>query len=360
MEQRQPELTTAALVLAGCAPALGCGGGGQFLIDTTVSGNTFDGSRFKAITTVYTNGATISGNTIFGNKCGRETDSAVNQVGMHLTFGNINMTVSENTIRDFAPQSDCTLASQAFATTAGIWCDAGGSAANQNVVVERNRIFNINETKTNQSNPFGFNHTSHGLFIEHTCSGWTIKNNLIYEIGNMGITNSYHSLDLAQSPNLYFNNTVYSVGIYGFLLKEGIATFQNNIVSESGTVQICFGCESGSPSLSQLTADFNLYDDGGSQTNIGGHSGTKNLANWRTACSCDANSLAADPVFTNTAITDFTLQSSSPAKEAGTTLASVTNDYSGNSRTAPYSMGAFEFDGSTPAPTAPSNLVVRQ
>jgi parallel beta-helix repeat protein len=340
--------TSAALVITGCPPALGCAGGGQFLSNVTVSGNTFENSRFKAITAVYTDGATISGNTIFGTKCGRETDTAANQVGMHLVFGNINMTVSGNTIRDFAPQSDCTLASQGFATTAGIWCDAGGTAATQSVTVERNLIYNISQSKTNQSNAFGSNHTSHGMFIEHTCSGWTIKNNLVYEIGNMGITNSYHSLDGSQSPNLYYNNTVYSVGIYGFLLKEGIATFRNNIISESGTAQICFGCESGDPDLSVLTADYNLYDDGGSQTLIGGHNGVKTLANWRTACSCDANSAAADPAFTS-AGTDFSLRSSSPAKNTGDTLASVTNDYANISRPqgVAYDMGALEFDEDT-------------
>ena len=50
-----------------------------------------------------------------------------------------------------------------------------------------------------------------------------------------------------------------------------------------------------------------------------------NFANWKTNSGQDPNSISANPLFTNAAGNDFTLQSSSPAIDTGTTLGSPYN-----------------------------------
>ncbi len=57
------------------------------------------------------------------------------------------------------------------------------------------------------------------------------------------------------------------------------------------------------------------------------------------------NTSSAFPQFVNYAGNDFHLQSSSPAKSTGTTLANVVQDYYGTGRTVPYDIGAVAFTG---------------
>ncbi len=327
---------------------------GTWPTNTVVEGNVFDSNRTYSLVLSHTDGTIVRNNEFVNQKCGRGQDS-VNQVAMHVIFTNKNLLITENEFHDFDLWSNCTsLTDQGFSTEAAIWCDVGQweTGVVTNNEISRNQFYNINAAKTNYSNPNGLSHASRALFIEQRCAGFTVKNNIIRDIGAVGITNAYHSLDASQPPNLYYNNTIYSVGLMGFLIKTGVAEVRNNIFSENG-MQICRGScgEDGNTANVTLTADYNLYDDNGSQTLIGQVSGTTyNLADWRTNCSCgDANSITGDPLFTNTGAANFSLQSGSPARNAGETIASVTNDYANVSRPqgAAYDTGALEFDEDT-------------
>jgi hypothetical protein len=64
---------------------------------------------------------------------------------------------------------------------------------------------------------------------------------------------------------VYYNNTIYNIAMQSIYRKESRAIYKNNIVRICGS--ICF--VSDNPATAQITADFNLYDDGASQTKIG-------------------------------------------------------------------------------------------
>jgi hypothetical protein len=288
----------------------------NYLLD----GNVFDSNRTYALVVSHTGGVTISNNEFKNTKCGRGQD-AVNQVDMHVIFTAKNLIIRGNDFHDHEDRSNCTLTSQQYATEAAIWCDVGQWTTGlvTNNLIEKNKIWNIQKNKTDFSNPNGLSHASRGIFIEAKCAGYTVQNNVIWDVGNIGITNSYHSLDVNAPVNKYYNNTIHSNGVYGINIKFGNVEVKNNIISSNGTAQICRGAcsEDGNTSQVSLVADYNLYDDAGSQTNIGRVSNTTyNFADWKKQCGCDSHSVNTNPLFVNPPL-DFHLQSSSPARGAG-------------------------------------------
>jgi hypothetical protein len=93
--------------------------------------------------------------------------------------------------------------------------------------------------------------------------------------------------------------------------------------------------------LTGTEADFNLVvgiDDG---TTKSGFSETHGLNGF-------------NPLFTDAASDDYTLQSNSPCRDSGANLSSIfTNDYAGNTRSVPFDIGAYEYAAACP------NLPVR-
>ncbi len=78
--------------------------------------------------------------------------------------------------------------------------------------------------------------------------------------------------------------------------------------------------------------------------------------------SWDISALTSNPMLSNPSAGDFTLQASSPARNAGAYVG-VDRDFYGNLRDANPDIGAFEYEGSGPAPdttppAAPSGIVV--
>jgi len=265
--------------------------------NTLIEGNVFDSNRRSALTLLHTDGTIIRSNEFKNATCGRGDDTAVNELGIFAIYHNKNMLITQNTFHDFTPWSSCTtLANQLFSTEAAFWCDVDSDQTGN--VIERNRIYNIDQGKTNTSNPNGNSHSSRGLFIEAVCGGYTVKNNLIHDIGNNGIVYSHHSL---AGPRVQIlNNTVVSAGNNGISIKQGYVNIVNNILSLNGNEQLCIGngCEDGTTVDTDVTSNYNLYNDGATQANIVRRGGTLyDLAGWQKACTCDANSIAADPKF---------------------------------------------------------------
>ena len=85
----------------------------------------------------------------------------------------------------------------------------------------------------------------------------------------------------------------------------------------------------------------------------------RSLEQWQAYTGQETDSMVADPLFV-TNYTDLHLQSDSPAKDAGTTIVSVTDDYDGTSRPqgSYYDIGAYEYTTSTSAPMPPTGLKV--
>jgi hypothetical protein len=277
---------------------------------TLVQRNTFDGNRQQSIQLLHTKDTIIENNEIKGAKCGRDVDTYVNELGVKMIGGNIHPIIRNNTFHDFEPHSACGLPNQVYATWAAVWCDEG----NTDGEVSGNTVWNIDQNKRDFSNPLGLDQSSTGIFIEHNCYNWTVKNNIIYNIGTMGLRN--RQIVQAEQVNNYFSNTVYNVGMWGIRIVEGKAVVKNNIVFDSGLAQIRVDPAAAQSGLHSI--DYNLYFDtaGGNKVGDWGAGVVVNFASWKSACSCDAHAINSDPLFVN-APSDFHLQPSSPARDAG-------------------------------------------
>jgi hypothetical protein len=306
-----------------------------------VTGNLFSANRQISLLVLHAKNTRIEDNEVTGQLCGRDSDTAVNALGIKIIdsttvgTGNGNI-VRGNTIRDFQEHVNCGIVNQAHATWAGVWCDAHPDSG----LVEKNTIYNIDQNKGNNSNSNGLSHASMGIFIEYGCDDWVVKNNLVYDVGYIGIRLGSEGAGIAARPLIY-NNTLYSIAAYSlYMARADDADVRNNIIHDSGTAAIVMSADT--VTHAGHTINQNLYFDTAGGNKVGSYNGggVTNFATWKTNCGCDASSLNNDPLFSTPL---FTLQAGSPAKDAGATIASVTDDLNSIARTEPYSIGAFEF-----------------
>lgn len=122
--------------------------------------------------------------------------------------------------------------------------------------------------------------------------------------------------------NTYDHNTFYNAGTGQLQSLQGnntegppADTYTNNIFSYSGT-QV-FGYDQWR--ASRYAGDYNLFYNRGGVLSFGTVNGVSNttLAQWRTATGDDVHSISSNPLLVNPGGGDFTLQSSSPARGAG-------------------------------------------
>lgn len=195
-----------------------------------------------------------------------------------------------------------------------------------NILVERNKVTNA---------------TNGGIIIaaeQNTYQdGIVIRNNVISGVTFFGTGTYIGLMGAATFTNIeIYNNTIYDWQDYGIFIENATGVIiKNNILDDSagGTTQI-------RNTGTSVTASYNLYPDGSAN-----NSGVT-----------DSNPVYGDPDFTNAAGGDFSIDADSAAHDAGTTIASVTDDYIGTSRPqgAAYDIGAYEY-GSGGSPT-PSNI----
>lgn len=172
-------------------------------------------------------------------------------------------------------------------------------------------------------------------------SNWTFRNNVY--------ANCNYAMNLYVPNFKFYNNTFYrcatntgNILSFGSSLTAGRAdntVVQNNIFVECGantasTTQGGYGWDVG---LTNNVADYNLI--------VGTGAGTTKDAGYFI----DVHGVnGSDPIFVDTS-NDYSLQSGSPAIGAGTDLsATFTDDITGATRSAPWDIGAYEYDGSTP------------
>ena len=91
------------------------------------------------------------------------------------------------------------------------------------------------------------------------------------------------------------------------------------------------------------TFDYNGYYNTSSEHTRWHWDGTNylELGDWQTATNQDANSVYGDPLFNDAANGDFTLQTGSPAINAGTDVG-LTQDINGNPIVGNPDIGAYE------------------
>jgi len=172
-----------------------------------------------------------------------------------------------------------------------------------------------------------------------------IRNNLIFDEHASGI--SLYQIDggEASTGNRVLNNTILvaSDGRWALNIQDGARNnvASNNILlnanSSHGAIDIS------DDSLSGFSADNNAVTD--RFTTNGGDS-VLSLSEWRSETGNDANSFvsASSNLFTNAADDDYSLSSTSPAIDAGETVADVPSDILGVARPqgAGFDIGAYE------------------
>jgi len=179
----------------------------------------------------------------------------------------------------------------------------------------------------------------------------SIRNNLVYSIASKGFSiYGGEAAECSNHLNIYNNTVLLQSGAYFviFMIDDkspaplGQRVF-NNILYHYGDAQgrgsICIP----TASRSDFQSDYNVvgnwfaFDDGGT---------TMQLSTWRTY-GYDTHSIqAADTaLFVNPSGNDYHLKSTSPAKDAGTTLTEVSEDLEGMSRpqNSVYDIGCYEY-----------------
>ena len=205
----------------------------------------------------------------------------------------------------------------------------------QNPIIRFNKIYNNdNYGLTSQSSDGGLYH--HNLIYGNTLDAMRLSYDLVDD--------SDHSVP-AENDSVY-NNVIYTNA--GGIFVNNYSTghvIKNNIVYRYANANFLIGVAANG----NATIDYNCYY-GSDLTDAFQYHGTdySTLADWQTASSQDANSISSDPLFADAASNDFTLQSGSPAINAGVSVGLVL-DYAGN--TVPFEVlpdiGAYEYQLST-------------
>jgi len=184
-----------------------------------------------------------------------------------------------------------------------------------------------------------------------------IRNNLLYNNHASGI--SLYQIDAGQPArnNQILNNTIVMASDARWAINIQNAStgnvVRNNILFNQhpfrGSIAIS------ADSLPGFVSDTNVIMD---RFSIDGGDTRVTLAAWRSASGQDAYSILATPaaLFANFTGNDYHLSATSPARDAGGSVANVTDDLEGAPRPqgSAFDIGAYEF----PASTAPVTLTV--
>ncbi|HEV8725280.1 MAG TPA: LamG-like jellyroll fold domain-containing protein [Candidatus Binatia bacterium] len=158
---------------------------------------------------------------------------------------------------------------------------------------------------------------------DNTLRGNTIHNNALVDVSSAGIILS------SGDGNLAYNNIIQN-NSYGISVnyRATNSKIYNNVVYAN----TYYGIDVGGGSTSALVKNNIVYQNGWTISDAG--SGT-----------VTSNNLTTDPQFVNPSASDFHLQSTSPAIDAGATLTEVATDLSGVARPQrqAYDIGAYEF-----------------
>ncbi len=306
----------------------------------TISGNTIARTWVVGIA-ISGNNHTVSNNIISDIRCAMGANSHNDANG--IEFHGDGHTFINNSITGvlFANNPGYTPHIDAFQTYGPIYVP--GAIAATNCVFEKNYINLIQPIS-------GVGGAAATSWMLAEASYITIKNNISFNYS--GVNTGSWSPEAAYNDhitivnNTFVNdislNTAYWPSAVGIGYDATNVTAKNNIFYN----HYYKAWEVGGDDPAGLVFDYNLiYRSSGKYTD-------RQMTNdvW-----------AQNPLFVNAA-NDWHLQSSSPAKNAGVTIAGVTDDYAGVARPqgAEYDIGAYEYIqvSDTTAPAPPSGVVV--
>jgi hypothetical protein len=213
----------------------------------------------------------------------------------------------------------------------GIHADDGASGG----TFEQNLCYNIATAGQSATN------CAH---IEHWCGGWILKNNIANYVSPNGASGGFfiNQWGETKTTNYVYNNTVANSGV-GVRIDAGPAVVENNILYDN-SVQLALNPNDSSPAPT-IISDYNSVWDTSGGDHVAWYHNYRpiDLSTWKALTRADSHSLHANPNLNNPVKgPDFSLQTTATSDTigAGLTISSVTNDFAGNIRLAPYDIGA--------------------
>jgi hypothetical protein len=278
---------------------------------------------------VASSSSLISGNTIFGLK-NTSTTTSSHVLGIYASGATTTGTniVEKNNIYNFGLASS----TQAFQTTEGIMTPSAGSIA----TIKNNFIrLGYDADGTEITNP----QVMYGIYDQPTTVGSSnVWNNTIF-IGGSNVTTG-------TNPTYCFVST--ATTITRFIQNNIFINARSNSTGTGKHYAVWYAGTSTNPT--GLTSNYNLFRATGTGGNIGYYNvgDRTDLTAWRTFTGQDANSISTDPCLNAPTATTPNLHlttcsgAGSPAEAAGTLIASVTDDFDGETRSSlsPTDMGA--------------------
>ncbi|MBH8558649.1 Ig-like domain-containing protein [Hymenobacter negativus] len=342
----------------------------------TVTNNTVQGSYYGiyAFGSATTSAGGMDNLVVSNNVVGPATASATANIG---TWG---MLIS-NAIAPSITGNEVQNVSSANANNIyGIYL-----VDSKNAVLSRNAVHNISYTGTSTYKVWAINSQNTNLSTAANPSAVRIVNNLVYAITSTTTSATWNTVGInlsgGYSDQIVYNTVYLSGALSAASGTAGSAAFangnpsvtsvstnidvRNNIFAIIGgtggtsTTPLYAHYEYGS-SVTGSTLNYNdLYVTVGAtgSAQIGRLNSTDyaTLAAWQTATGQEANSVSADPQFTQTATVPYNLTPTSAfLNGAATPITGVTVDYTGATRGTTPDIGAYEF--TPPACQAVSNL----
>jgi hypothetical protein len=318
----------------GWAPPLGS----KTISGTVVKANTFDGIRGLGMEITAVKHTIIENNEFKNLACSTQNDgggrTAVITDGVHEISGTYdwvsNTLYKHNTFHDYQPPRACpfTQSSGSYTEMAAVHCDVGPN----NGILDSNVIWNLDSGNAGNE--------AIAFFVEDGCHSWTVKNNLVHDVGRTAGRNQPNK---PGTVNKWFNNTFYNLGVHGLEIMTGDAVVENNVINNGGTSQIYVN----DLMLGRVTIDYNDYWDlyGGQRVGSRDSWRTLNFSSWKSACGCDGHSLNLAPQIVSPSTSNYRLRSTSPLIDKGVTLPGVPLDADGIARPQlmAYDIGAYEY-----------------
>lgn len=289
---------------------------------TTIANNIIEGSDVHTLDIVGTPSATcprgdhiILNNTIINHRT--DPGSFAAAVRISCTTNNL---VSENIVRSTAAVQGLVIANGAHSgqfNNNTFWSNSGESLAiapdDTGSVASVSNMFNENMFRSDSSRSFS---------LEGIGTGTSFTGNIFWSNG----TSDGGLLSGGNGTTFDHNTFVQDTdNVTALRLSYGAASqsdnFTNNIIDYSGPRAL----QLDTFSFDRLHSDYNLFHNRAGSVTIGTYG---SLASWRTASSSagrpeDANSIEADPLFTDRENGNFSIQSGSPTRGRGTNASDI-------------------------------------
>lgn len=275
--------------------------------------------------------SSITGNKVYGLSSGDATNTGTTVDAYAIYCGATNVDkIEKNLVYDITAQN-----STQTAVTYGIYSNYSSSTSTTPTIVKNNVV----RLGTNMST----GNIIHGIYQKESATGtgfkYNVYNNSVYIGGTIasgatGITSAFTRAISATGKLAELKNNIL------VNVRSGGTTGKHYAVNLANATDY---------SSSYLASDNNLFQISTSSNNVFGIVGTTDIADfatWKSTCTgFDAASFNSDPQFNGpTASTpdlSVNINGLSDANNHGVTIATVTDDYNGITRTGKYDIGAY-------------------